>query len=109
MLRLLSASNLRQRVIAENIANENTPGFTRSVVRFEELLSKRLDEHDPDLSSIEPRVEQDRSTPAGADGNNVSLETETAALRENRLLYEVYASILEARSSMIRSSIMEGR
>src|SRR5689334_12670281 len=111
LLRLMSAANLRQRVIADNIANESTPGFKRHVVRFEELLGAELDANSAkaDFAKIEPRVDTDLATPAGPDGNNVNLELENASMRENRLLYEAYASILEARTGMIRASITEGR
>src|SRR5690349_15463092 len=90
LLRLMSASNLRQRVIADNIANESTPGFKRRVVRFEELLGAALDGRkgieDDAFARIEPRIDTDLATPAGPDGNNVNLELENASMRENRLL-----------------------
>ncbi len=114
LLQLMSACNLRQRVLADNVANESTPGFKRSVVRFEELLGKALDDaiegrRPVDWSGVTPRIEKDLSPPSGTDGNNVNLELESAALRENRLLYEAYAAILETRSNLIRASITEGR
>lgn len=109
LLKLMSASNLRHQVIADNIANASTPNFTRNVVRFEELLGAEMGSNDPRLLQIEPRVEADYASPADSDGNNVNLEVETAAMRENRLLYETYAAILESRSGMMRASITESR
>ena len=114
LLELMSACNLRQRVLADNVANESTPGFKRRVVQFEALLGKALesaiDGRKPiDWSTIRPRVETDLTPPSGTDGNNVNLELENTALRENRLLYEAYAAILETRSNLIRASITEGR
>ena len=38
----MKAANLRQEVIANNLANVNTPKFKRSEVAFETLLSKEL-------------------------------------------------------------------
>lgn len=109
LLKLLSAATLRARVIANNISNQNVPGFKRQVVRFEELLSARARDMSADLASVEPSVETDRLTPASPDGNNVNMEVESNAMRENRLLYELYASILQSRSEMVRASITEGR
>lgn len=114
LLQLMSACNLRQRVLADNIANESTPGFKRRMVRFEELLGKALDDSADgrravDWAAITPRIETDSTPPAGTDGNNVNLELENSALRENRLLYEAYASILETRTRMLEASIREGR
>ena len=120
LVRLMSASTLRARVIANNIANQNVPGYQREVVRFEELLAEAA--HSPAfakgvessertrlLESIQPRVEVDRLTPSTPDGNNVSPELEQNAMRENRLLYELYASILQSRNAMLDASVAQGR
>ena len=34
LLRLMSASTLRARVLSDNIANQNVPGYKRRIVRF---------------------------------------------------------------------------
>lgn len=111
LLRLMSAASLRGRVIANNIANQNVPGFQARVVRFEELLAPALEEGRgaKALDEVEPRVEAARSAATSPDGNTVDLEGEMAAMRENRLLYELYATILQGRMDMIRASIVESR
>lgn len=38
----LSAASLRQKVISNNIANVNTPGFKKSNVIFEDLLQEAI-------------------------------------------------------------------
>jgi flagellar basal-body rod protein FlgB len=108
---LLDAAALRARVLAGNIANQNTPGFTRQVVRFEELLRSAVERGRgaQELARIAPRVEKDTQTPARADGNNVALELELSAARENRLLYEMYSAIRASRTELIRSAIESGR
>jgi len=108
---LLDAAALRARVLAGNVANQNTPGYTRQVVRFEELLRSAVERgrSAAELGQFAPRVEADRQTPARADGNNVNLELELSAARENRLLYEMYAAIRSGRSELIRAAIESGR
>ena len=103
------------------LANENTPGYRRRLVRFEELLASELESMRSSrpggpgpgdlerLLRIEPKVETDEASPASPDGNNVNLELEMNAMRENRLLYELYASILATRNRMIEDSIQSGR
>jgi flagellar basal-body rod protein FlgB len=108
LLRLLSASTGRARVIANNIANQNTPGFTRKVLHFEELLKSAV-ESGADTSRLAPELSDDLVTPKRADGNNVNVELEMNSLRQNRLLYEAYASILGTRFELLRSSIESGR
>ena len=107
-LRLMSASSQRARVIASNIANENTPGYRRKVLEFEGLLGDAL-ESGGDVARIQPRVEEDAVTPARADGNNVVMELELNASRQNRLLYETYASILQTQFELVRAGIESGK
>jgi flagellar basal-body rod protein FlgB len=108
MVRLLGACELRARVVSSNIANSNTPGYVRQVVRFEELLREELAERG-DVTNVLPEVGPDLETQARPDGNNVSLELELNAMRENRLLYEAYSSILRSHFSLLESAISEGR
>jgi flagellar basal-body rod protein FlgB len=103
----VSASPLRARDVADNIANQNTPGFKRQVVRFEDELASALARGE--LSKAAPRVEVDALSPASPDGNNVNLESELESLRENRIAYELYATLLAARGELLRASIQEGR
>ena len=108
LLRLLGATELRAKVISGNLANQNTPGYTRREVHFEDLLRKarRTGEQ---LSRVAPQITPDLETPARPDGNNVTLELELNALRENRLLYETYAAILEGRFGLLQAAITESR
>ena len=108
LLRLLEASALRSRVIANNVANQNTPGYRREVVRFEDLVGARMREG-RETADLAPLVTTDELTPPRPDGNNVNLELELNAARENRLLYESYTAILRGRFELIRASIEESR
>lgn len=110
---LMDAASMRARVLAGNVANQNTPGYERQYVRFEGLLKTALERSrrlDPaTVQELRPSVEQDRASPARADGNNVNLELEMSAMRQNRLLYEMYASIQASRSELLRTAIESGR
>ena len=109
LFRMMSASTERARVISSNIANVDTPGYRRSDVRFEDLLRDASQSGRTDLSNITPRIEEDTLTPANADGNNVTLELELNASRQNRLLYETYAAIMQTHFEMLRAGIESGR
>jgi flagellar basal-body rod protein FlgB len=106
--RLLSATALRERVLAENVSNQNVPGFLRRDVRFEDVLRKRVLSNAPH-EDVEPIVYVDKQAPVGPDGNSVRLELETSAMRENRLAYELYATMLQSRLAMAQASITESR
>ena len=105
LLRLMSASSLRAKVIAGNLANQNTPGFKRREVRFEQLLSQQLERGSADLSRVPIEVSQDETTPARPDGNNVEAEAEVAAMRENLLRYQLYSTIFQGQNNLLEAAI----
>ena len=110
LARLLEASALRARVISANIANQNTPGYTRQVVQFEDLLREAVGRGDVGLiDGLRPEVVEDRRTPARPDGNNVAMELELNSLRENRILYETYSTIIAGHFEMLRAAVEESR
>lgn len=105
----LEASALRQKVIANNLANVDTPGFKKSHVEFEDVLRQaqnkdRLSLHRTDtrhldtsfinIQAIKARVIVDNSTTIRNDGNNVDIDNEMTELAKNGLDYQVFAQIL---------------
>jgi len=116
LMRLMSASTMRAKVIANNISNQNTPGFKRKVVQFEDLLvqqfargTARGDQVGNPAPGLKPEIVTDELTPARPDGNNVNMEQEMNSMRENRLVFETYAAILANRMEVLRASIEESR
>ncbi len=109
LLRLMSASSKRAEVTANNLANQNTPGFKRQTVDFEDQLLAEIRRGGSNLESVQPSVNEDKTSPARADGNNVSMELEMSTMNQNRLMYETYAAVLAGRMEMIRTSIQESR
>lgn len=107
--KLMSAAWTRSRVLAANVTNQNTAGYIRRDVRFEEALLKELDRPNPKVDDLKPEVVKDLDAEVGANGNSVDMETEVTAARENRLMYELYANIAEGRSRLVNLAIREGR
>ncbi len=102
--KVLAHHSLRHDVIASNIANANTPGYTA----FDLALRSRLDEAAPLLVRTSDsrhmsseRLDESGSllqksrAPAGLDGNNVSLEQEFLKLSENGMLYQVTFELMD--------------
>jgi len=86
--KMLDALDMRVRASMHNIANQNTPGFKRYVVRFEELLREKLaDGDDGSVQDVEPVVERDTTGDPGQ--NTVSMVDETATLDKARLVFDV--------------------
>lgn len=103
--KVLAYHSQRHDVIASNIANANTPGYTA----FDLVLRHRLDQASPlEVRTSDPRhmtssegTDETGSTlvksrnPAGLDANNVSLEQEFLKLSENQMLYQVGFELMD--------------
>lgn len=98
-LNLLAA---RQKLVASNIANADTPGYRTKDIEFRrEFESLALGEP--------PAVVEVEGLPVKNDGNNVSLEREARLLAENALRYNVAAELLRIQIRSVRNAIQEGR
>jgi len=106
----IKAEGLRQKAIAHNVANLETPGYRRLDVKFEEVLAKSLESSGSvDLDEIEPQAYQPKKTPVKSNGNDVTLENEVGAMIKNSLRYKTYIQLLKKRYQQIESAINVGR
>jgi flagellar basal-body rod protein FlgB len=91
----IRAESLRQKTIANNVANLQTPGYRRFEVKFEELLAKALDSSGTvDLSDIELEIYQPQRTTVKSNGNDVNLEVEVGEMVKNTLRHKAYIRLL---------------
>jgi flagellar basal-body rod protein FlgB len=91
----LRAAGLRQSVIANNIANLDTPGYRRSAVEFEKCLAEALSTSGPvDLTRVQAEIIQPMTTPVKSNGNDVSLDTEVGELIKNSGTYKLYLRLM---------------
>jgi flagellar basal-body rod protein FlgB len=98
--------SIRQKVVASNIANLNTPGYRARDIDFQNELSRAV-ENGPD-AEVRPEVVRVQGLDVKNDGNNVQLEREAKLLAENAMRFEVVTSMLNKRHAMIRTAIKEG-
>ncbi|MEX2285680.1 MAG: flagellar basal body rod protein FlgB [Planctomycetaceae bacterium] len=104
--KLLDASELKQRVIGQNIANVNTPNYRRLDVTFEEELDRYLaNPEESKTRELNAKVFEAPGLMERLDGNNVDVDQEVGQLQKNALLYETYAQILASKLGMMRSAI----
>ncbi|WP_409340982.1 flagellar basal body rod protein FlgB [Paenibacillus sp. MBLB4367] len=100
--RSLTASSLRQQVIANNVANVDTPYYKRSDVKFEEMLNSELKGASIEGYRTDPRhftigkspgvnaeIITDRNSVMNNNQNNVDIDTEMSLLAKNQLRYNV--------------------
>jgi flagellar basal-body rod protein FlgB len=96
---LLSA---RQKLVASNIANADTPGYRTKDMDFQfEYLSQ--------IEGLQPEVGEVSGLKVKNDGNDVSLDRETRLLAENAIRFNLAATILKSQVRMVRSAIQEGK
>ncbi|HEY1188274.1 MAG TPA: flagellar basal body rod protein FlgB [Gemmata sp.] len=103
LTQVLDASALRHRVIAQNVANVNTPGYKRLEVAFEADLAKAL-AAPTGGAPVRPRV-VNVDGPERADGNTVDIDVEMNSMTKNSLLYEAATQIIASRVASLRSAI----
>lgn len=101
--RVLDTSSLRHRVIAQNVANVNTPGYKRLEVRFEDELTKAI-QRGGDVADVRAMIEE-TDAPARVDGNTVDIDREMNELGKNSLLYQAASQIIASRVSAMRAAI----
>ena len=95
---LLSA---RQKLVASNIANADTPGYkTRDIDFRSEFRSA--------LSGGVPQSLEVAGLPVKNDGNNVSLDRESRLLAENDMRFNLASNLLRSEVQSIRAALQSG-
>ena len=109
MAKLMELSHERQGVLANNMANANTPGYIRMDVDFRQELAKRLADNDPaSVSAFRAEPVEDETRPPGKDGNNVVLPTEMNAMMQNSLLDGLLTKAFATKLNILRTAIDGG-
>jgi flagellar basal-body rod protein FlgB len=112
------ASWTRNTVIANNIANDDTPNYKRKDVQFESYLIQAIaggdsldeDIQNVDLSTLNANTYVDESTLSyRIDGNNVDMNTEAAYLAQNQIRYYTLLDSMTQEFSRLRSAISAGQ
>jgi len=101
----LSGLSMRQRVIADNIANVQTPGFLAGRVTFEDELRNAVANGSP--ASASPSIARSLE-PTREDGNNVNLDHEVLSNIDTGLRYQTVLRAVDDKFGLIRSVIRGG-
>lgn len=114
----MDGSALRHKVISNNIANFNTPGYKKSEVSFQGALAQKLasleEQGNKTLSNEDFResvikVHKVQDTSLRNDENNVDVDIESTHLVQNNLYYDGLTRLLSSQIGILRNSINEGR
>ena len=117
--RAADASYLRNEVLANNIANQDTPGYKRRDVDFESVLNRELGKSKyiylddkikevnlNHLGQVSSRIDQEAyGFSYRLDRNNVDPETEQVELAANQLVYKGLIQSMGQEFNRIKSVI----
>ncbi len=111
--RFLDVNVARYRLIADNLANVETPGYhTRDIDFQAELRRASLPEANPEgglaYASFAPVARSVRGLLQRPDGNNVSLERESLLLAETQMRYNLGVQLLKDEFHTISQAINSG-
>lgn len=95
---LLSA---RQKLVASNIANADTPGYKTQDIDFQTELRNAA-------AGLPPAAKQVPGLTLKNDGNNVNLDREARLLSENALRFSVAANLLRSQLKIVKMAIEGG-
>ncbi len=98
----LTLLSVRQKLVASNIANADTPGYRTKDVSFDSELRAAAGE-------LGPQVFEPTGLYMKNDGNNVSIDRESRLLAENALRFNVAANLIRSELRQVRAAIDEGR
>lgn len=118
----IEVSSLRQKAIANNVANVTTPNYKAIKVKFEEILKEKVDfkitgtlthpKHiyigKPKIEDIEPIVYSPIKPVPPNSINNVDIDEEMIELAKNSINWNVLTQFLSYKYRLMLSSIRAG-
>ncbi len=117
-----------QTLIAGNLANAETPGFTPTELSFEDELKEAVKGrnirngtpsttnpmHFPlrrssgNIEDVQGRIVDSPARTAGKDGNGVELEKEMGRMAENQVMYNASVQILAMKFDELKTAVKGG-
>jgi flagellar basal-body rod protein FlgB len=92
----------RQKLVASNIANADTPGYKTKDIDFQfEFISLAQD--------AQPNVVEAQGLVIKSDGNNVNMDREARLLSETALRFNIAANLMRSELKSINNAIQEGK
>ena len=91
----------RQKLVASNIANVDTPGFKTKDIDFQQELQNAT-------SGLPVTVKDVNGLTMKNDGNNVDLDRESRLLAENALRFNIASNLLRSQIKIVHLAIDSG-
>ncbi|HEX6922868.1 MAG TPA: flagellar basal body rod protein FlgB [Bacillales bacterium] len=112
----LNRTSLREKTIAQNVANVDTPNYKTKRVVFKDELDHALRAHRVDsrhfefsTSSDAAYVRTETNTVFNNNGNNVDMDREMAALAKNQIKYNALITRLNSEFRQLKLVLRGGK
>ncbi len=107
LTQMIQGASLRQRVLAANIANAESPGYQAQDVTFAQALEGAQPPQPGSAQGlrIQTRVAPDPEGAARRDGNSVDLDRQMVKLAQNTMWHNAMIQILTSRLSALKAVI----
>ena len=99
--RYMDVLSARQKVVASNIANADTPGYKTKDIDFQSEFRSAL-------GGATPQSFEVAGLPVKNDGNNVSLDRESRLLTENDMRFNLASNLVRSEVQAIRAALQTG-
>lgn len=100
--RYMDLLSTRQKVVASNIANADTPGYRTRDLDFQSQFRAELNGQTANISEV-------AGLAAKSDGNNVNIDREARMLAENALRFNMASNLMRSQIRMVKEAIQEGK
>ena len=100
--RYMSLLTARQKVVASNVANADTPGYKTKDIDFRSALADHL-------TKSEPSTQEVAGLKTKNDGNNVNIDREARLLAENALRFNIATNLARGEFRLVKNAIEEGK
>ncbi|AZR74906.1 flagellar basal-body rod protein FlgB [Anoxybacter fermentans] len=122
----MDGAALRQKILANNVANVDTPNFKRQDINFYAQLKAMMKESSPGgfLPLARTNIKHLEGRPGSnakggfkviqttgrvrEDGNNVNIDVEMAKIAENNIYYSTLASLVARKYKLLERVITKG-
>ena len=99
--RYMDLVSARQKLVASNIANVDTPGYHTQDIDFQAEFAN--------AAGGPPEVVGVPDLPVKNDGNNVSIDRESRLLAENGLRFQLASNLMRSQLRIVKSAIQGGQ
>lgn len=99
--RYMTLLSARQKLVASNLANADTPGYKTQDIDFKREFDS--------LTGSQPANIEVPGLTVKNDGNNVNVNRESRLLAENAMRFSIASALVRGQISQIRSAIQDGK